>query len=130
MAPADCCAPGAPGCPSNAYPNNYTCVGGACLNPQCKSTADCTAKSPKLDCFTNVGVSDCAFACTTDGDCTAPQTCMGKDDNGKKFCLGKGSGCTDAMCMTLGLGKCINTVCSCTMDADCTKVGFTKCAGQ
>jgi hypothetical protein len=117
-----------PSCPSAQYPNNYTCVGGACRSPQCQSASDCTAQSPKLDCFTIGGVSDCAFACMMDVDCTPPLTCIGKDDNGKQYCLSKGSGCTDAMCTILGLGKCINGVCSCLTDSDCTKPGFTKCA--
>lgn len=125
---ADCCPVGEPNCPSNQYPENYTCVKGACVDPQCMSTIDCTSQNAKLDCFTIAGVSDCAFACMTDADCTAPLTCIGKDDNGKKYCLSKGAGCTDAMCQNLGLGKCVNGVCSCEKDMDCTKPGFSKCA--
>jgi hypothetical protein len=126
---ADCCTPGDPACPSNKYPNNFTCVGGACQQPQCATTADCTAESPKLDCFALSGTNSCAFACAVDGDCNAPQTCSGKDDNGKKFCLAMGSGCKDdAFCKNLGIGKCVAGVCSCAADADCTKPGFSKCS--
>lgn len=126
---ADCCTPGDPACPSNKYPNNFTCVGGACQQPQCATTADCTAESPKLDCFALSGTNSCAFACSLDGDCNAPQTCSGKDDNGKKFCLAMGSGCKDdAFCKGLGIGKCVAGVCSCAADADCTKPGFAKCS--
>lgn len=126
---ADCCTPGDPACPSNKYPNNFTCVGGACQQPQCATTADCTAESPKLDCFALSGTNSCAFACAVDGNCNAPQTCSGKDDNGKKFCLAMGSGCKDdAFCKGLGIGKCVVGVCSCAADADCTKPGFAKCS--
>lgn len=126
---ANCCTPGDPACPSNTYPNNWTCTGGACQQPQCATTADCTAESPKLDCFALSGTNSCAFACAVDGDCKAPQTCSGKDDNGKKFCLAMGSGCKDdAFCKGLGIGKCVTGVCSCAADADCTKPGFAKCS--
>lgn len=127
--PADCCPVGDPGCPSNTYPNNYTCIGGACQSPQCAVTSDCTAESPKLDCVTLSGTKSCAFACTMDVECNQPQTCSGKDDNGKKFCLAMGSGCKDdAFCKGLGIGKCVAGVCSCDVDSDCTKAGYTKCS--
>ena len=129
MIAADCCTPGDPACPSNKYPNNYTCLGGACQSPQCATMSDCTAESPKLDCFALSGTNSCAFACALDTDCNAPQTCSGKDDNGKKFCLAMGSGCKDdAFCKGLGIGKCVAGVCSCAADSDCTKAGFSKCS--
>lgn len=128
---AECCPSGAKDCPSAKYPNNYTCVSGACVNPACSlgpaGTAECAAVNPKYDCFTKGGVRDCAFACTTDGDCTAPQTCVGQDDSGKKFCLAKGGGCTEAMCVALKIGHCIEGVCSCENDGECMKPGFDKC---
>jgi len=126
-AAADCCPPNTPTCPGPSYPDNYTCPNGACLSPQCASTADCAAQNPKLDCFSLGGFPSCAIACAVDTDCTAPLTCIGKDDNAKKYCLSMGSGCTDdASC--LGFGKCLDKVCVCDVDADCTKAGFTKCA--
>jgi hypothetical protein len=128
-APAECCPPGSLDCPSSQYPNNVSCENGACKSPQCGSTSDCAAVNPKLDCFTNAGVKDCAFACATDIDCTSPLKCEGADDNGKKYCIAKGTGgCTDTICASLGLGKCINNICSCLSDSDCTKAGFTKCS--
>jgi hypothetical protein len=126
-AAADCCPPGDPNCPGPTYPNNVACTNGACYAPECSATSDCTALNPKLDCFSLSGFDDCAFACASDADCTAPLTCSGVDDNNKKFCLSAGGGCTDdASCN--GLGKCVNKVCVCDVDNDCTKPGFTKCA--
>lgn len=123
----DCCPAGSPDCPSNMYPNNWECSMGACLSPQCASSADCTAIDPDQGCFTISGFSSCLVACSTDGDCTAPLTCAGVDDNGAKYCKAPSSGCTiDADCA--GFGKCVNKVCICEADADCTFQGYTKCA--
>jgi hypothetical protein len=126
--PADCCPAGDPACPGPNYPYNYECKGGACYNPQCSITDDCTAQNPKQDCYSLDGFKTCLFACVTDGDCNAPLTCAGKDDNGKSYCIFTGgTGCTDdASCV--GLGKCIDKVCVCDVDADCTHQTFNKCA--
>jgi hypothetical protein len=128
--PADCCPPGSgASCPGASFPNNYACLKGACDGPHCGGTSDCAAQNPKLDCVTLGGASDCAFGCSTDGDCNAPLTCTGKDDNGKKYCVSMGGGCPDdAFCKGIGLGKCVKGVCSCEQDADCTSPGYTKCA--
>ncbi len=123
----DCCPAGAMDCPSNMYPNNYTCDKSACKSPQCATTADCTAQDPKQDCLTLSGFKSCSNTCASDGECTAPATCSGMDDNGKKYCLSSGGGCAnDAACA--GFGKCVDKVCVCQKDADCTKAGFNKCA--
>ncbi|MBK8996242.1 MAG: hypothetical protein IPM35_10920 [Myxococcales bacterium] len=123
----DCCPAGSTDCPSNQYPNNYKCVAGGCRSPECSTTTDCSSTNPKLDCFSLSGFHSCALTCSADTDCTSPLTCSGLDDNNKKFCLAKGSGCSDdASCN--GYGKCVEKVCVCYADADCTKAGFTKCA--
>ncbi len=126
--PADCCPPDTPSCPGDNFPDNYTCKNGGCRSPECSSTADCTALNPKLDCLVLSGTHDCAFPCIADGDCMMPLKCVGADDNGTKFCLATGgSGCSDdSSCQ--GLGKCINKVCVCASDMDCTKSGYTNCA--
>jgi hypothetical protein len=124
----DCCPAGSMGCPSNSYPNNYTCDKGACKSPECATTADCSALDPAQDCLALSGFKTCVDACAKDGDCKAPATCSGLDDNGKKYCLApSGGGCTDdASCS--GFGKCVNKVCVCESATDCTKAGFTACA--
>lgn len=123
----DCCPPGSVDCPSNMYPNNWECAQGACLSPQCATNADCTAVDPDQGCFLLGDFSSCLAACVNDGDCTAPLTCSGVDDNGAKYCKATGGGCTDdASCG--GFGKCVDKVCVCAADADCTFQGYTKCA--
>lgn len=124
---ADCCPQGAINCPSNMYPNNYTCDKNACKSPECATTADCAAIDPKQDCLAEQGFNSCATTCVNDGDCLAPATCSGVDDNNKKYCLSSGGGCAnDAACN--GFGKCVNKVCACEKASDCTKPGFTACA--
>jgi hypothetical protein len=124
---AECCPVGAMSCPSNMYPNNYTCDKSACKSPECATTADCAALDPKQDCLTQSGSKTCSTTCVADGDCLAPSTCSGLDDNGKKYCLASGGGCAnDAACS--GFGKCVNKVCVCEKASDCTKPGFTACA--
>jgi hypothetical protein len=123
----ECCPAGSMGCPSNMYPNNYKCDKNACKSPQCATTADCAMQDPTQDCLALSGFNACVNPCATDGDCTAPSTCSGVDDNNKKYCLSSGGGCAnDAACG--GFGICLNKVCVCQKDADCTKSGFTKCA--
>lgn len=123
----DCCPVGSVGCPSNMYPNNYSCDKSACKAPQCATTADCAAVDPTQECLVLPGFNACSATCKSDGECTAPATCSGVDNNGKKYCLSSGGGCTDdASCG--GLGKCVNKVCACASTADCTKPGFTACA--
>jgi hypothetical protein len=123
----ECCPAGSMGCPSNMYPNNYKCDKNACRAPQCATTADCAMQDPTQDCLALSGFNTCGTTCASDGQCTAPATCSGVDDNGKKYCLSSGGGCvSDAACG--GFGKCVNKVCVCQKDADCTKTGFTKCA--
>ncbi|HEX2872876.1 MAG TPA: hypothetical protein VHP33_16550 [Polyangiaceae bacterium] len=124
---ADCCPAGAPDCPGNTYPNNYACVLGACRSPECVTTEDCQLSDPKTDCFENDGFAWCGLPCTSDDGCKAPQSCSGVDDHGKKFCLAKGTGCTDDDSCH-GYGKCVDKVCVCEDALDCTSRTFSTCA--
>lgn len=124
---ADCCPAGAPDCPGNTYPNNYACVLGACRTPECVTTEDCKLSDPKTDCFENDGFASCGLGCAGDDDCKAPQTCAGVDDNGKKFCLAKGTGCTDDDSCH-GYGKCVDKLCVCQSALDCQSRAFSACA--
>lgn len=130
-AAADCCPPDPNNedmCPSASYPDNPECQNGACLPAQCATTADCTAFNPKHDCLPVGGFNSCKFPCDGNEDCVLPLQCVGTDDNGNGFCLAPGgTGCSDdASCN--GFGKCVDTVCVCDVDTDCTFPGYTKCA--
>lgn len=130
----NCCPPSmstgsSMACPSDVYPNNPTCVQGACHSAQCSLQTDCGAVNSNQDCLVLSGQHICGDTCTEDKDCTAAgTTCSGKDDTGKKYCLSAGGGgCSDdASCS--GFGKCVNKLCVCEKAADCTKAGFTACA--
>lgn len=123
----DCCPAGAPDCPGDSYPNDYACVLGACRSPECVTTEDCKLNDPKTDCFENDGFASCGLACSGDEDCKAPQSCSGVDDHGKKFCLAKGTGCTDDDSCH-GYGKCVDKVCVCEGALDCKSRSFSACA--
>jgi hypothetical protein len=133
-APADCCAAGAPDCPSDAYPNNWGCEEGVCTPPQCATDAECTfgGALPDYVCLTVSDFKVCAEGCATDADCTAPTTCIGEDDDGEKYCTVESTagGCrSDADC-TLGFGSVCDVdsgACTCTGDADCTAMGVDTC---
>jgi hypothetical protein len=124
---ADCCPAGAPDCPSNHYPNNYACVLGACRAAECATTEDCKATNPKTDCMETDGFASCGLSCASDDDCQAPQTCSGTDDHGKKFCLAKGTGCSDDDSCH-GYGKCVDKLCVCESALDCDSRVFSACA--
>ena len=116
-------------CPTDMYPNNPTCIQGACHSPQCSLQTDCGVVGSNQDCLALSGQHICGDTCTENKDCTTVgATCSGADDQGKKYCLSAGGGgCSDdASCS--GLGKCVNKVCVCEKSADCTKAGFTACA--
>jgi len=127
----DCCPPdpnNEDSCPSATYPDNPACDNGACLPAQCATTADCTVFNPKHDCLPVSGFNSCKFPCASNQDCVLPLQCVGTDDNGNGYCLAPGgTGCSDdASCN--GFGKCVDTVCVCAVDADCSFPGYTKCA--
>ena len=128
---AECCPPDPNNedmCPSASYPDNPECNDGACLPAQCATKEDCTVFNPKHDCIPISGFNTCFFPCASNDDCVLPLQCIGTDDNGNGFCLAPGgTGCSDdASCN--GFGKCVDTVCVCDVDADCTFPGYTKCS--
>jgi hypothetical protein len=100
--PADCCKGTRPsittgleaddaGCPSDDYPNNWTCVSGHCRHGGCSTTADCIV--PGLECMVVDLVGFCVFPCdeTTpcpdvNGNGTPDTVCTGEADNLATFC--------------------------------------------
>ena len=116
IVPGECCPPGAEGCPSSDYPNNWTCVEDLCVPPQCTNDAQCG----ELSCLPLYGVNTCLTACTEDGDCAGISdisVCIGMADDGQGFCLEpcteQGVSCGNALCdEQTGL-------CTCSSDTQC-----------
>jgi hypothetical protein len=128
--PLDCCPQGMVGCPSNIYPNNFTCDKGVCGSPQCSVKADCTfgGQLPQYDCAVIGGFHACIEPCTLDADCGNPSKCIGVDDSMKKYCkVDMGPACAvPADCA--GFGQCVMGDCVCTGNADCTDPSANVCA--
>lgn len=128
---ADCCPMGATDCPSDRYPNNWTCESdGICGPPQCAAKEDCTAMGtqPDYDCVSISGSRTCAGICLLDTDCTAPNRCTGVADDMTKYCQPEvvSTECTtDAECH--GFGRCDEGSCVCVNNADCTSVYVDTC---
>ncbi|WP_437971555.1 hypothetical protein WMF04_20580 [Sorangium sp. So ce260] len=129
--PADCCAPGQGNCPSDSYPNNYTCDNGICGAPQCASHNDCTngGLDPTKQCVPSGGVNGCVTPCTLDTDCPGTSKCIGTDDTGNKFCRIESEPfvCTRTE-ECAGFGECVNGACVCDDDGDCTDPSANACA--
>ncbi len=83
----DCCEGSQPGlpsaCPSANYPNNWSCVNGACVHGGCSNDADCVI--PGFECVDLGGVSQCVAVCSipsggTGGDCEDCDDCDDPED--------------------------------------------------
>lgn len=95
----DCCASplvatslaGAAGCPSNTFPNDWSCVEGECLNPGCTQDLDCRnlMANDAWICAEINDVGHCVVSCTDDPDCEAENlshaTC--ESIGGYSFCV-------------------------------------------
>ena len=120
-----------PGCPSNTYPNNFTCINGVCGSPQCSVKADCTfgGQLPQYDCTTIKGFHACVEPCKLDTDCGAPSKCIGVDDAMNKYCK---VDMPPSLCMgpadCAGIGQCVMGDCVCSGAADCTDPNANVCA--
>ncbi|APR75722.1 Hypothetical protein A7982_01068 [Minicystis rosea] len=122
---ADCCSPGAEGCPG-AYPQNFACEKGLCRAPVCEQDSDCEITGLKLGCRAVDGKVGCVVLCEKDADCSSSSpsvlgslgTCIGTSDDGAKICKAELPPCTsDADC--LGNNRCVDGICGCATDADC-----------
>ena len=79
-------------CPGSAYPYNWTCVLGNCVQPGCVQDSDCSELFTGLTCMQVNHVGQCVAACSSDGDCTDDAampgtTCSGVSDQAESFCL-------------------------------------------
>ncbi|WP_437305901.1 hypothetical protein [Sorangium sp. So ce388] len=126
--PADCCPTGTPDCPSDTYPNNWTCNDGICVAPQCSTTADCaTAGSPPgNDCLPVGGRMACVRTCTIGEDCgVSGAECSGRAVNGAMYCQFPFMCTESSQCN--GFGICIDGDCVCDSDDDCTDSSVDTC---
>jgi hypothetical protein len=125
FAVADCVPPG-------TDLDDYACVDGFCEwngeIPVC-DPAQCDALMIGF-CTEVEGISQCATACVDDSACLAGFTqCTGTDDAGNSICeaipcFGVAEG---EPCDIQGVGQfgvCIDGVCACTDDSQCTLEGF------
>ncbi|GEM_PF-1676907 len=119
MADADCCPPGTPGCPSENYPNNWTCTDGLCVFGGCENNDDCG--NPNLECHPFDGVGACFDPCGNDADCGFGTMCIGMSDNGIKSCQAAEEPCdSDNDCTGRGICDPVSGSCGCVSDANCT----------
>jgi hypothetical protein len=130
---ADCCPFGAIGCPGEDYPNNWTCVEGACQFGGCSETADCTSIIPIGDpeCIAVSGVGVCAEACEKDGDCppASGTECIGVADDGSMYCTTPVDPCeNDDDCEGSGTCDVDSGACVCTSAEDCTDPELGACS--
>lgn len=130
---ADCCPFGAIGCPSEDYPNNWTCVEGACQFGGCSESAECTSIIPIGDpeCLAVSGVGACVEPCEDDGDCppASGTECVGMADDGTMYCTTPVEPCEDDdACEGSGVCDVDSGACVCTSADDCTDPELGACS--
>lgn len=75
---ADCCdgLPPDSGCPT-AFPANFTCVSGTCVQGGCVTQQECADLYTGLSCIVIGSRGYCVAACEDDQDCTVDHNMMG-----------------------------------------------------
>lgn len=126
-ADADCCPFGALGCPGDAYPNNWSCVEGACSFGGCASDADCDGLlglGPE-ECHEVAGVPTCVAPCDG-GGCGLGTQCVGEADDATMFCAAAvDAPCeSDDDCENAGICAPDTGICGCASDEDCADAGM------
>lgn len=131
-ADADCCPFGALGCPGDAYPNNWSCIDGACSFGGCRSDADCDGLlglGPE-ECHAVAGVPTCVAPCDG-GGCGLGTQCVGEADDATTFCAPPGEAPCEADDDCDGAGICApdTGLCGCASDDDCADADMVCTAG-
>jgi len=130
---ADCCADGVPDCPSDAYPNNWSCNAGFCEFGGCSTDDECTMGGilEGWECHELGGVGGCVNPCADDDACEAMVpgwTCSFEYDDGTKGCAPPPvdpEPCTeDADCGGFGVCNADSGACECSGDAECSTEGY------
>ncbi len=126
----DCCPFGALGCPSEDYPNNWSCDEGFCAFGGCSEDAECIdLLDPSQECHPISGIGTCFEPCREDGDCAMllgrDGTCTGVADDGSMYCEVPVDPCrTDDDCGGSGTCDVAAGTCGCTVDDECTEDGM------
>lgn len=82
------------GCPSNSFPNNWSCDGNDfCVHGGCQTDIDCNSAETGLSCKAVGTVGYCVLPCVNDTDCPdldgnghSDMLCTGDADDLTEFC--------------------------------------------
>jgi hypothetical protein len=124
---SDCCH-GDPACPG-PYPNNWSCIDGACVHGGCSSDEQClaTIDEPWICAKTHLGAW-CLPDCRSDQDCENFQDweCV-TDESGRGYCWPANFCVTSEnydSCGRHGFCDPESSACRCRGDGDCEVSGF------
>lgn len=126
---ADCCPLGSVLCPSEDYPDNWSCVDNVCEFGGCQSDDDCQSVVSQDDtCHEIGGVGTCFDPCAEDQDCAQGLTCTGVADDGAMYCTAEVPPCeSDDDCGGFGVCDTDSGSCYCDSDANCTAESGDVC---
>ena len=81
------------GCPSNEFPNNWSCETGMCVHGGCSFDTDCNLYNSGLECKDIGGIGHCVLPCDQqtpcpdlDGNGSPDMLCTGEADDETEFC--------------------------------------------
>jgi len=126
----DCSPPNAMNCPSDEYPNNWTCADNLCVFGGCAGDNDCPNLPLGQECHEIDGVGTCFVPCGNDLECAAqPGTsCDGVADDDAMYCAAAPQPCeNDDDCNGAGTCDVDSGACVCTSDDECTSETLDTC---
>lgn len=125
----DCCPLGAVDCPSETYPDNWSCVENVCVFGGCSTNDDCeSGVNPGQSCHEVDGTGVCFDPCAENNDCEGEATCTGVADDGMMFCELPVPACEDdSDCNGAGICDPDSGACYCEGDTNCTAEGADVC---
>ena len=134
---ADCCPDGSLNCPSENYPDNYSCNDqGVCEFGGCSNNDDCTSNGlfPNMECHAISDQPTCFEPCANDTGCLLQPgtTCSGVADDGTMYCAAEAEApCEDDVdCAGFGICDVDSGDCYCEQDGNCTANGVDTCVAN
>ncbi|KIG14309.1 Endo-1,4-beta-xylanase A precursor [Enhygromyxa salina] len=129
---SDCCPMGSLDCPSDNYPNNWSCSAqGVCEFGGCANDDDCGGLLQSQECHPIGDLPTCFEPCANDADCALQPgtTCSGVADDDVKYCAPEPApACEgDADCGGYGICNVESGECYCEQDGNCTAEGADTC---